>query len=131
MVERGREGSGETKLETAISYVLIVGVILSLILEIAGIILFYRQYGTLAISERHSMFIQDADFFSFLGRLLHETSAGADGMRLMVLGIAILILTPYVRAVMSVIYFAVEKNIKYFLITLFVLMVLTISLMLH
>jgi uncharacterized membrane protein len=43
-------------------------------------------------------------------------------------GVVILILTPYVRVLMSVLYFAWEKNTKYILITLFVLLLLTISL---
>jgi uncharacterized membrane protein len=49
----------------------------------------------------------------------------------MVLGIAALILTPYIRAITSVIYFASRKNLKYCLITFFVLAVLTMSLMMH
>jgi uncharacterized membrane protein len=46
----------------------------------------------------------------------------------MSVGVVILILTPYVRVLMSVLYFAWEKNTKYILITLFVLLLLTISL---
>jgi uncharacterized membrane protein len=48
----------------------------------------------------------------------------------MALGMAILILTPYVRAVLSVVYFASRKNLTYLIVTLFVLIVLTVS-MLH
>jgi uncharacterized membrane protein len=46
----------------------------------------------------------------------------------MTLGIAILMLTPYVRVILSVIHFSREKNVKYVLITFFVLALLTISL---
>jgi uncharacterized membrane protein len=49
----------------------------------------------------------------------------------MTLGIAILMLTPYVRVILSVIHFSRERNIKYVLITLFVLALLTISLALQ
>ena len=59
-------GSGESKLETGISYLLIVGVIISLILEIVGIIILYHSYGHLAISQDAGMFIQGHDFFSFI-----------------------------------------------------------------
>jgi uncharacterized membrane protein len=45
--------------------------------------------------------------------------------------IAVLILTPYARVVMSVLYFIGRRDIKYTLITLFVLILLTLSLLLH
>lgn len=128
MVRKESMGSGETRLETWISLVLITGVVVSLALEAAGLILFYRTHHSLAISHYGAVFTRGRDFFSFFGRMLLETSKGATGLRLMLLGIAVLILTPYLRAVMSVIYFASRRNVKYFLITLFVLTVLTMSL---
>ncbi len=131
MVRREAGGSGETRLETWVSYVLIIGVVVSLALEVAGLILFYRTHRSFAISHGGAVFIRGRDFFSFFGRTLLETSNDITGLRLMVLGIAVLILTPYVRAVMSVIYFASRRNVKYCLITLFVLAVLTMSLMMH
>jgi uncharacterized membrane protein len=132
MVRKNAEGSGETALETWISYVLIAGVTISLILETAGIILFYRAAHSAAVSEQPAMFVHGRDFFTFFGSLLTDGSShGTPGLHLMVLGIAILILTPYVRAVMSVVYFAAEKNLTYFFITLFVLIVLTVSLLVH
>jgi uncharacterized membrane protein len=131
MVKPENEGSGATGLESSISYVLITGVVVSLILEIVGIILYYRQTGTLAISERHALFIQGNDFFSFFTRLVYDTAKETTGLRLMAIGITVLILTPYVRAVMSVIYFAEKKNVKYTIFTLFVMAILTASLMMH
>ncbi len=47
------------------------------------------------------------------------------------LGIVVLILTPYIRVIASVIYFGIRKDYKYVIITLFVLTALTISLYLH
>ena len=38
-------GSGESKLETVVSYFLIIGVVISVLLEIIGISLFYKIYG--------------------------------------------------------------------------------------
>ena len=131
MVKRRVLGSGETKLETWVSYILITGVVVSIALEAAGLILFYRAHHSLAISHYGGAFIRGRDFFSFFSRVLLETTKGATGLRLMVLGICVLILTPYIRAIMSVIYFASRKNITYALITLFVLAVLTMSLMIH
>jgi uncharacterized membrane protein len=123
-------GRGETKLEVVISYVLIIGVVTSLIFEIAGIIFFYRAYGSLAISHNSQMFLRGENFFIFLARLFSGSSMSWP-IRVITLGIAVLILTPYVRALLSVIYFAARENVKYLVITLFVLTILTISLLVH
>jgi uncharacterized membrane protein len=56
-------------------------------------------------------------------------ATGAIG--LMTLGIVLLILTPYIRAVLSVIYFGSRGNLKYLVITSFVLAILTVSLLIH
>jgi uncharacterized membrane protein len=126
-----RLGSGESKLETAISYLLIVGVIVSLVLELVGIVLLYRSYGNLAISQDPSLFIRGRDFFSFIYQQLAGSHQAGAGIFFMTAGIIVLILTPYVRLVASVVYFALEKNTKYVVITLFVLIVVTLSLTLH
>jgi uncharacterized membrane protein len=131
MVNRNAPGSGETKLETWISLVLIVGVAISLILLGAGTVLFYRSSHSTAISLEPTVFIRGQDFFTFLIGLVMESPEGPSPLYLMTLGIAVLILTPYVRAAMSVIYFASMKNVKYLIITLFVLVILTVSLAAH
>lgn len=126
-----RSGSGGPKLETSISYLLIVGVIVSLVLEIIGIIILYRSYGHLAISQDTSMFIQGHNFFSFIYEQFQGKHAEGSAILCLTAGIIVLILTPYIRVIASVIYFGWEKNIKYVLITLFVLAVVTLSLALH
>jgi len=115
-------------LERAISYVLIIGVVSSLILETLGITLFYHTYGRLTFSESRTMFLHGKSYFNFFLGLLHRESSQGTGLYLMTLGIAVLILTPYIRVLMSMAYFAWERNIKYTLITLFVLILLTVSL---
>jgi len=124
-------GSGESKLETAISYMLIVGVIVSLLFELAGTILLYRSLGNLAISQDSSLFIRGRDFFSFIYRQFAGGHPAGTGIFLITAGIIVLILTPYIRLVASVAYFGLERNIKYVFITLFVLVVVTVSLALH
>lgn len=126
-----RLGSGESKLETGISYLLIAGVIVSLVLEIVGIIILYHSSGHLAISQDKDMFLQGHDFFSFIYQQFQGKHAAGSAALFMTAGIIVLILTPYIRVIASVIYFGWEKNIKYILITLFVLVVVTISLALH
>ena len=50
-------GSGESKLETAISYILIIGVAISVLFEIIGITLFYQTYGNVQITQNKTFFI--------------------------------------------------------------------------
>ena len=127
----GRRSGGGTGLEIAISYLLIVGVVASLLLEVAGMILYYHSYGNLAILSGGAVMIHGRDFFSFIyGLFTRENSPGA-AIWLMTTGIALLILTPFVRVIVSVFYFGWEKNFKYVAITLFVLVVLGLSLTLH
>ena len=59
-------GSGESKLETIISYILIIGVVVSVILEVIGITLYYGSYGNLQISQDKSVFISGQNFFAFI-----------------------------------------------------------------
>ncbi|MGD0405376.1 MAG: DUF1634 domain-containing protein [Candidatus Bathyarchaeia archaeon] len=124
-------GSGESKLETIISYILIIGVIVSVILEVIGISLYYVAYGNVQISQDKSVFISGQNFFAFIINQTQHLFGSQNALLFITLGLIILILAPYIRAVTSVIYFAWEKHYKYVLITLFVLIVLTISLALH
>ncbi len=118
----------ESKFEKAISTVLISGVIGSLLLEGIGIVSFYRTYGHLRVLEKESLFLHGTNFFNFLTNLLRGNYPHESPILLMSFGIAFLVLTPYVRVALSVFYFAREKNVKYVLITVFVLILLTLSL---
>jgi uncharacterized membrane protein len=124
-------GSGETKLETIVSYLLMVGVIVSVILEAIGIALYYGRYGNVQISQNQAVFISGKNFFAFIIYQTQHLLGSQNALLFMTLGLIILILTPYIRAITSVIYFAWEKHFKYVLITMFVLVVLTLSLALH
>jgi len=130
-MKSGTIGSGESKLETTISYLLIIGVIFSLILEAIGLILFYYSFANLNILENEVVFIRGNDFFSFVVTLFQGENIQNNAILFMTLGLVTLILTPYVRVITSVIYFAWKKNKKYLLVTLFVLVLLTASLALH
>jgi uncharacterized membrane protein len=130
-MKSGVLGSGESKLETTISILLIVGVVISLFLEVIGLILFYRSYANLNILENNVAFIRGENFFSFVYTLFQRENVQNSALLSMTLGLVVLILTPYVRVITSVVYFAWKKNSKYVLVTLFVLITLTISLALH
>lgn len=120
--------NAESKFERIIGYILISGVAISLLLEVIGIVIYYHSYGQFKIMEDKAVFIHGKNFFNFLFALVRSEPIRQKAILLMTLGIAILMLTPYVRVILSVIHFARERNIKYVLITLFVLVLLTISL---
>jgi len=120
--------NAESKFERIIGYILISGVVISLFLEVIGIILYYRSFGQFKILEDEAVFIHGKNFFYFLVELIQGEHIHQKAIWLMTLGIAILMLTPYLRVVLSVIHFSHQKNVKYVLITLFVLALLTISL---
>jgi len=121
----------ESKLETIVSYLIIFGVAVSVVLEVVGIVLYYGAYGTLEISSSPNFYITGENFFVFVIEKFSNLFVSENALLFMTLGIIVLILTPYTRAITSFIYFSWEKNSKYMLITLFVLVVLTISLLLH
>jgi uncharacterized membrane protein len=121
----------ESKLETGISYLLIIGVVLILVLEISGLVFYYLYNKSLSVSTSPGFYIRGHDFFSFLLQELQGINIGNSAILCMTAGIIVLILTPYLRVVASVIYFGWERNIKFVVITLFVLTVVTLSLALH
>lgn len=121
----------ESKLGTIVSYLIIFGVAVSVVLEVVGIALYYGAYGTLEFSSSPNVYITGENFFVFVIEKFSNLFVSESALLFMTLGIIVLILTPYTRAITSFIYFSWEKNSKYMLITLFVLVVLTISLLLH
>ncbi|MHB1274735.1 MAG: DUF1634 domain-containing protein [Candidatus Humimicrobiaceae bacterium] len=125
------EIKNEIKLEIILSYMLIAGVIVSLSLMITGIILFYINTGNLNISRSPQMFIKGQNFFHFIYELLQGQKLQSLPVSFIVAGTVILMLTPFIRVVASLIYFATVKDLKYVLITFIVLAILTISLSMH
>ena len=131
MVSHDVEEGGIARLQAIVGRMLLAGVLLSLALEASGIILYLHAHGGLSISQERHVFIRGENFFLFLFRLAMGHSSEGIALQLMTLGVVVLMLTPYARAIFSCLYFAFSKNRKYFFITLFVLLVLTASLMMH
>lgn len=124
------EGAG-SKFELMISCLLMVGVVVSLILVASGMVVFYLHSGYMGISHTSTMFLREQNFFYFLLDLFRGRGGQDVGLWLMTLGIAVLILTPYARVILSFVYFLLERDWKYTLFTFFVLVLLTISLTTH
>lgn len=113
-------------MEGFIGYILLAGVILSMVLVTAGVGWHWIATGKLGVTY----LIKGVNLFQFLSAIAQKTSSKSAWPDLLVnLGIGILMLTPYVRVLGSVIYFAlVARNWKYTIFTTIVLGILTYSL---
>ena len=121
--------SRQEAMDEWVGYILLCGVLLSMALITIGLAWRYAKTGDVASDYRISG-MNMADFALAEFRLAR---AGAIRPRLFInLGIVILMLTPFFRVLVSVIYFMFAlKNWKYTLFTAFVLAVLTYSLFLR
>ncbi len=116
-------------MEAVVGYILLVGVLLSMALIAAGVTWHWLSTGHPGVSY----VISGMNLFGFVIADLRHAYAGAVGPHLLVnLGIAVLMLTPYVRVFASMLYFAiVARNLKYTVFTAFVFSVLSYSLFLR
>ncbi len=116
-------------MESLVGYILLTGVLLSVALLTVGFIWRWVRVGNLRFE--HS--IVGMNFFEFIVSTVRQMTSHAFRPRLFLnMGIAVLMLTPFVRVLASVFYFAfAERNWKYTFFTGFVLGVLTYSLFLR
>lgn len=116
-------------MEILVGYILQVGVLLSMTLIAVGVV--WRWFSTGSLGFDYT--ITGMNFFEFVLTDLQQMLAGMFRPRLFAnLGIATLMLTPYIRVLASMVYFAVaERNLKYTVFTGFVFVVLTYSLFLR
>ncbi len=123
------EQKSMNNMDTLVGYILLVGVLISVGLIIAGTL--WSWIITRHLTIQYS--ISGENYFGFLLSSFHQLLAGALQPRLLIsLGIVTLMFTPYLRVAASVVYFAfVAHNLKYTLFTLFVFAVLTYSLFLR
>ena len=127
-----KQVSGEEKLEVTISIILILGVLASVLIEAVGIVTYYQSNRNLSIVFQPDLSMKGVDFFSYAGNLIRLLLSGAwTPLLILALGIVLLMVTPYLRVIASVVYFGLARNPKYLLITLFVLVILTASLLAH
>lgn len=117
-------------MELLVGYLLLAGVLASSAMLIAGIAWDVLRNGHM----RLEYLITGMNFFQFLFADLRALVSGSDfGPRTLVnTGIALLLLTPFIRVLASMVFFAVEeRSVKYTLFTLFVAVVLAYSLFLR
>jgi uncharacterized membrane protein len=116
-------------MDAVIGWVLLGGVLASLLLILSGVAWHWLRSGELGAHYEASQ----TNLFEFILADFHNLLAGAWRPRLLIsLGVAVLLLTPYVRVLASLLFFAlIEHNWKYAAFTGFVLAVLTYSLFLR
>jgi uncharacterized membrane protein len=112
-------------MEVVVGYILLGGVLLSVALIASGLAWHWATAGQLQFEYP----VDGMDLARFIISDLQQLVVGPIHPRYLInLGIAVLILTPYIRILISVLYFAlVEHNRKYALFTAVVLGVLTYS----
>jgi uncharacterized membrane protein len=117
------------RFEVLVGRILRGGVALSVVLLSSGLVWHWLSTGIVSFDYR----IEKMTFFEFLFADARDVAKGAMRPRLLIsLGIATLLLTPYLRVVASFVYFgAVERDLKYTLFTGLVFGVLTYSLLLR
>lgn len=116
-------------MDALVGSILLIGVLLSLVLLASGAIWHWFLVGQLSYDYR----IGGTDLLKFVITEIGALASGHIRPRILISsGIAVLLITPYVRVLASMVYFAVEeRDFKYTLFTAFVLGVLTYSLMLR
>jgi uncharacterized membrane protein len=123
------EQTNRFDMDTMVGYILFVGVLLSLTLIVTGLVWHWALVGHLQFEYS----VTAMNLFQFMLADVQHLLSGAIQPQLAIsTGIAVLMLTPYVRVLTSVLYFAlIEHNWKYMLFTAFVLGVLTYGLFLR
>ncbi len=119
----------ESKMDVLIGYILLVGVLLSIMLIAIGVVWHYVVTGHIGLNYS----IAGMNLFQFVASEIREAVLFHLRARLFVnLGIATLMLTPYVRVLASMVFFAFEeRNHKYTTFTAIVFIILTYSLFLR
>ncbi len=112
-----------------VGYTLLGGVLTSAALMSAGLVWHWASSGRIQETSPTA----GTDVAQIFAMFFQQLASGAIHPRSLVyLGLAVLLLTPYVRVAASALYFViVERNVKYIVFTGFVLAVLTYSLFTH
>ncbi len=115
------------KVEVAISLVLRIGVVVSVLVIVAGLgLMFVHHPGWFSIGghDSYRSLTSESTRFPHSLSALERSIALGQGRGVVVLGILILILTPVLRVAVGMLSFVYEKDLPMTLVTLYVLMVL-------
>ena len=123
------ETQQEFDMDAIVGYILLIGVLISLVLVVAALIWRWIDTRTVAFNYK----LTGMNLFELI---LNEVKLAMHGMLrprlLLSMGITMLMLTPFIRVLVSMVYFmAALKNWKYSVFTAIVLLTLTYSLFLR
>jgi uncharacterized membrane protein len=122
-IEEGPRDEVIERVERVIARLLRWGVLTSLVLMLSGLLIHFLQGGRF-LSEP-MQFDRDA---APQGVALKQIFQFNHGLGLIVLGLVILILTPLLRVVVSIIAYIIERDVAFVIITSIVLTLLIVSL---
>ena len=114
-VEPNREPSRQLEMDALLSYILLYGVVISLALVTISLIWKWLATGQVGFVYE----LAGMNLYQFATTQIRTTLAGQIRPELLMnLGIAVLMLTPFMRVIASLVFFAaVSKNWKYVLLT--------------
>jgi uncharacterized membrane protein len=117
----------DSNIQTAIGNILRYGVYLSLAVSLIGGIFYLKDHGSEKVASKYTHFVEkDDSFFDYLGKVFTGIR-NLHGEEIVKLGIIILIITPTIRVIFSLLGFILEKDKLYIVITLIVLLIIAIS----
>ncbi len=123
-----RRAGWDRKLEVVIGYTLRIGVVTAaLIVLIGGVVYLVQNHSTTPHYQAFQAGSQRSDNLSGIIRNIRRFNS----VGIIQLGLLILIATPILRVIMSVVAFALERDILYVVATLIVLGILLYSLLLR
>jgi len=111
-----------------ISWILRIGVSLSLLLESYGILLNYLQKGDSSLTLSPTWRVGNENFFAFVYASVGALGFQSTSLSITALGVAVLLLTPYVRVLAAIFYYIVERDWKFVFITLLVFAIINFGL---
>jgi len=115
----------DRRLEVVIGYTLRIGVITAAVIVLIGGVLYLIENGSTA-PHYHAFYAASRHSQNLSGIVRNIRAFNSDGI--MQLGLLVLIATPIVRVLFSVVVFALERDLLYVVATLIVLGILLYSL---
>lgn len=115
--------------EILISYVLRIGVLLSLVIVVAGLILSFTHHPTYFHSSKELVRLTTVDSGEFPDTIggVWDGLKEVHGQAIIMVGLILLILTPVVRVAVSILAFVYEHDSKFVIFTTLVLALLILA----
>ncbi len=121
----------ESRLETVMSCIFGLGVIVASLFVIIGIILSHHSQAGFDLLKERADFIHKSNFFRLISALIGGRNMPKGPLLFVTLGMVSLVLTPLLAVAAAFVHFASTRNLKFALITLVVMAILITSLAVH